>query len=180
MNLTVKALREDLQQLLSTYLGTYTLANGVSTPAVAVRSDSEGLPVGTKVQGLELVINRHEEISPVLQYLRADTATSWQVWLLAWSDDAKITKAAEEVVFRYPGTTAQVITLPEGWGPRRQVQLLITNPRDFELPPLDVDAGDFVAGQSRVKVSSILDAGNFFDGSCLNTYTGTADGGRFS
>ena len=53
---------------------------------------------------------------------------------------------------------------------------------DLEKPTtpeeiLEVDAGDFYAGEARVYVATILDGGNFFDGSCMTTYTKTADGG---
>ena len=40
-------------------LGQYTLANGVTTPAIAVRAESERLPTGTKATGLETVVIRY-------------------------------------------------------------------------------------------------------------------------
>lgn len=180
MAIQVRELRDDLEVLLSGWLGTYTLANGVQTHAVAVRADSEGLAAGTKVQGLELVINRHPSLDPVRQYLQEQCRHSWDVWLLAWNDSDRITEAAARVVANYPGTTAQVITLPEGWGPKRQIQLTILDPLDIALTLHDVDGGNFVTGIGQARAAAILDAGNFFDGNTLNTYTATADGGKFS
>ena len=180
MGIQVRELRTDLEILLASRLGTYTLGNGTQTPAVAVRADSEGLAAGTSVQGLELVINRHPSLDPVRQYLQEQCAQSWDVWLLAWSDNAQITEAAAQVVATYPGTTAQVITLPESWGPKRQIQLTIQEPLDLPLVLRDVDGGDFRAGIGTARVAAVLDSGNFFDGSTSNTYTATANGGVFT
>ena len=177
MGITAKELRDDLQSLLTAVLGTYTLANGATTPAVTVRADADGLAAGTKVSGLELVINRHPVQDPVRQYLRETCAETWEVWLLAWSDAAQIREAAATIVKAYPGTTAQVITVPEGWGPKRQVKLDLLNPLDLPLVLRDVDGGDFASGLPATLADWVLDGGNFFDGSTLNTYTKTADGG---
>lgn len=180
MGTTVRQLRDDLEALLSGWLGTYTLANGTTTPAVAVRADSEGLAAGTKVTGLELVINRHPSQDPVRQYLNEQCGETWELWLLAWDAKSRINEAAAEVVRVYPGTTAQVVTLPEGWGPKRQVKLELQNPADLPLVLRDVDGGDFHSGLPATLAAWVLDGGNFFDGSTLNTYTKTADGGVFT
>ena len=180
MGIQVRELRSDLEALLRGWLGTYTLGNGAQTPAVAVRADSEGLAAGTSVQGLELVINRHPSLDPVRQYLQEPCAQSWDVWLLAWNDKAQITEAAARVVATYPGTTAQVVTLPEGWGPKRQIQLTIQDPLDLPLALRDIDGGDFGTGIGLARVAAVIDGGNFFDGSTLNTYTGTANAGVFT
>jgi hypothetical protein len=177
MGITVRQLRDDLQSLVGNWLGSYTLANGAVTPAVAVRADSEGLDAGTKVSGLELVINRHPNIDPVRQYLSEGCSEVWEVWLLAWADGAHVTEAAALIVATYPGTTAQVVTLPEGWGPKRQVKLEIQNPLDLPLVLSDVDGGDFALGLPATLAAWVLDGGNFFDGSTLNTYTKAAEGG---
>jgi hypothetical protein len=177
VGIPVRNLRDDLQTLLGHQLGTYTLANGASTPAVSVRADSESLAAGTKVSGLEVVINRHPVQDPVLQYENEECEELWEVWLLAWNDAAPITDAAARVVKRYPGTTLQQITLPESWGPKRQVKITLRNPADLPLALRDVDGGEFGRGLPATLVYLILDGGNITDGTTANTYTGVADGG---
>lgn len=177
MGIPVRDLRDDLQVLLQRHIGTYTLGNGVSTPAVSVRADSEGLAAGTKVSGLEVVINRHPNQDPVLQYGNQSCEELWEVWLLAWDDSVAITESAARVVARYPGTTLQQITLPESWGPKRQVKITLRNPADLPIELRDVDGGDFGLGLPATVAYLILDGGNLTDGTTANTYTGTADGG---
>lgn len=180
MAITIRQLREDLQALLHSELGEYTLPNGVKTPAVAVRSDNEGLASGTQVDGLELVINRHYSPDPVRQYLEEQVQDVWEVWLLAWDPSSQINEAAAHIIYEYPGTTAQVISLPEAWGPARQIRLELLCPSDHEVKTVDVDGGNFKTGIALVFAAAVLDGGNYFDGSTLNTYTGTADGGVFA
>lgn len=177
MGIPVRNLRDDLQVLLRSQLGTYTLANGVSTPAVSVRADSESLAAGTKVNGLEVVINRHPVQDPVRQYSEEECEELWEVWLLAWNDSTVITQAAARVVKRYPGTTLQQITLPESWGPKRQVKITLRNPADLPIELRDVEGGDFSESLPAAVAYLILDGGNITDGTTTNTYTGVADGG---
>lgn len=179
MRVTIRQLRDYLETFLAGFLGSYTLSNGTVTPAVAVRADSEGLPAGTKVSGLEMVINRHPGLDPVRQYFMEECQRTYEVWLLAWSADAQIREAAASIVIAYPGTTVEVITLPEGWGPKRQMKLTLLEPQDMPFDQLDVDGGNFRYGIARARVAAILDGGNFFDGSTLNTFAGSGDGGLF-
>jgi len=179
MAITVRDLRDDLQDLIGIWLGSYQLPNGELTPAVAVRADSEGLAAGTYVLGLEMVINRHPTLDPVRQYLREDCVDTWEVWLLAWEAYSPINEAVAKIIRTYPGTTAQVVTLPEGWGPKRQVRLELQMPQDLPVVLKEVDGGDFLTALPATLRRWVLDGGDFFDGSTLNTYTGTADGGDF-
>lgn len=180
MRVTIRQLRDDLESLLTGFLGSYTLPNGAVTPAVAVRADSEGLAAGTKVTGLEMVLNRHPGLDPVRQYFMEECQRTYEVWLLAWSADAKIREAAASIAIAYPGTTIEVVTLPEGWGPKRQMKLTLLEPIDMPFDVLDVDGGNFKFGIARAKAAAILDGGNYFDGSSLNTYAGSGDGGVFT
>jgi len=179
VGIPVRNLRDDIEILLQSFLGQYTLANGATTPAVSVRADSESIAAGTKVSGLEVVINRHPVQDPVRQYSDELCEELWEIWLVAWDTSVDITRAAARMVKRYPGTTLQQITVPEGWGPKRQVKLTLRNPADLPIQLRDVDGGDFISGLPATFVYLILDGGNITDGSTANTYTGTADGGVF-
>ena len=83
-----KDIRRTLQLLLQSQLGEYTLANGVTTPAIAVRAVSERLPTGTKAAGLEVVVIRYPEETPVRQYVDEPLDDIWTVWLVDWDNTA--------------------------------------------------------------------------------------------
>ena len=133
------ALRSALSTALSNRLGTYTLGNGSTTPALVVRDPGEGIAAGTAVSGLEVVINSVPELDQQLQYTSSPFVQIWNVFLVDWGG-GDIEGAAAVVQSGFPGTTATILAVTEGIGPRRQTQLQIPLSRDggafaFQVPP---------------------------------------------
>ena len=180
MAITIRQLRGDLEALLAAYLGTYTLGNGTVVPAVSVRADSESIDAGTKVAGLELVVARYPSHDPAQQYVRNTTVYEWDAWLVEWDHGTQIQAAVDSIVYNYPGTTAQTILLPEGWGPKRQIQLTIVDPKDLPLDQAAINGGDFGTGLPASFAYAILDGGDFELGATEDTWTEFADGGVFT
>lgn len=118
-------LRNQLQSVLTSYLGTYTLANGATTPAASVREPGETLPAGTKVSGLEMILIRTPDLDPVPEYLAPGAQRLWTVYLVGWSASDNLEPAAAAVVAAYPNTSVQPVIVPEGLGPQSQLRLVI-------------------------------------------------------
>lgn len=132
-------LRNALNTALTSRLGTYTLGNSSTTPAIVVRDPGEGIAAGTSVSGLEVVISSVPELDQQLQYTSSPFVQLWNVFLLDWGG-ADIEGAAAVVQSGFPGTTATILAVTEGIGPRRQTQLQIPLSRAggafaFQVPP---------------------------------------------
>jgi len=121
--MNVLSLRTALETTLVDVLGTYTLANGVTTPAIAVRAAGESLPAGTTVTGLECVILREPELVPVRQYRKEHAFSRWTVYLVDWDGEASLQTVAGRLIWAYPGSNAVSITVPRGVGPRSQMRV---------------------------------------------------------
>jgi hypothetical protein len=128
--MNVLSLRTALETTLVDVLGTYTLANGVTTPAIAVRAAGESLPAGTTVTGLECVILREPELVPVRQYQREHAFSRWTVYLVDWDGEASLQTVAGRLIWAYPGSNAVSITVPRGVGPRSQMRVDIQTDPD--------------------------------------------------
>jgi len=133
------ALRNSLASELVTYLGTYTLGNGSTTPAIVVRDPGEGVAAGTSVSGLEVVLVSVPELIQELQYTDSPFVQNWTVNLIDWGGGS-IEQATALVQSGYPGTTAQIVSVVEDKGPKRQTQLSIPLSRDggqdaFQIAP---------------------------------------------
>lgn len=125
----IRSLRTELETVLVDALGTYTLANGVKTPAISVRAVGESLPAGQTVSGLEAVILREPELEVVRQYRQEQAIARWTVYLVDWNGDTSLNEVAGRVIWAYPGSNAVSINVPKGVGPRSQMRLDIqTNP----------------------------------------------------
>lgn len=125
----IRSLRTELETVLVDVLGTYTLANGVKTPAISVRAVGESLPAGQTVSGLEAVILREPELEVVRQYRQEQAIARWTVYLVDWNGDTSLNEVAGRVIWAYPGSNAVSINMPKGVGPRSQMRLDIqTNP----------------------------------------------------
>lgn len=123
------SLRTELETVLVDVLGTYTLANGVSTPAIAVREPGESLLPGTQVTGLECVIVREPELVPIRQYSKEHAFSRWTLYLVDWDGEASLQEVAGRLLWAYPGSNAVKINVPKGVGPRSQMRVDIqTNP----------------------------------------------------
>jgi hypothetical protein len=128
--MNVLSLRTALETTLVDVLGTYTLANGVTTPAIAVRAAGESLPAGTTVTGLECVILREPELVPVRQYQKEHAFSRWTVYLVDWDGEASLQTVAGRLIWAYPGSNAVSITVPRGVGPRSQMRVDIQTDPD--------------------------------------------------
>lgn len=122
----ILTLRESLETLLADSLGVYELANGYRTPAVSVRAVGEAMTPGTKVTGMELILQRDPDLDPIRQYKRPQAFRVWTVYLVDWSGDVDLDAAAAQILEEYPSTTITAPSLPEGLGPSHQMRLEIT------------------------------------------------------
>jgi hypothetical protein len=127
-------LREELETLLADYLGTYVLANGMSTPAVRVRATGESLEAGTTVSGLELVILRDPAPQPVRQYRAPEAFRRWTLFLVGWDDNADLDTPAALILGAYPNATFATINVPESVGPRHQIRIELQTQQTQSAP----------------------------------------------
>jgi hypothetical protein len=118
-------LRTELASLLSASLGTYTLPNGATTPAISVRSSGEALPTGTTVTGLEVVLIRDPDLTPIPQYADSGALRSWTVFLIDWSDATDLEPIGAYIVEAYAGTQVTTVAVPKGTGPQNQMRVTI-------------------------------------------------------
>jgi hypothetical protein len=123
--MTVLELRNALAALLTASLGTYTLGNGSTTPAISVRAVGERRPVDTTVTGMEVVIVRDPELTPLDAYRAPGSFREWTVYLIDWSDATSLEAPAAAVVAAYPGTLVRAASVPKGVGPQNQMELTI-------------------------------------------------------
>jgi len=128
-------LREQLETLLVDRLGTYTLANGTTVPAMSVRAAGEPAPPRTMVYGLECIIQRQPDIIPVAQYTDAPAYETYTVFLVSW-DDKQVTDAMRTVLDAFSSSavvSCSPLRVPEGLGPRTQFRLTLQfNPTPAE------------------------------------------------
>lgn len=123
--MNVLELRTELASLLSASLGTYTLPNGSTTPAIAVRSSGQALSAGTTVTGLEVVIIRDPDLTPIPQYADAGALRAWTVFLVDWSDAVDLEPIGAYIVEAYAGTAVSTLAVPKGTGPQNQMRITI-------------------------------------------------------
>lgn len=128
----ILALRTSIAATLSSQIGTYTLANSSTTPAISVRGTGESLPPGTRVSGMEVVILRDPELEPIDSYQRGQAFNKWTIYLVDWSMNSKLQDAAGKLIWAWPGSSAVSITVPQGIGPRHQMRVdLRTDPETY-------------------------------------------------
>jgi hypothetical protein len=128
----ILALRGALATALTNHLGTYTLANGSSTPALVVRDPGGGLPAGLTATGLEVVISSVPDLEAQQQYRNSPFLETWNVFLIDWGG-GDIAGATTLVQSLFAGTTAVILAVTEGIGPRRQTQLRIPLSKDGQI-----------------------------------------------
>jgi len=132
-------LRTELATLLDTALGTYTLPNGDTTPAISVRSSGEALPATTTVEGLEVVIIRDPDLTPIPQYSDANAVRTWTVFLVDWSDAVNLEPVGAYLIEVYGGSNVTTLSVPKGSGPQNQMRVTIptTSAPGTGFPPYD-------------------------------------------
>lgn len=124
----VLTLRTQIEAALASLLGTYSLGNGSTTPAMSVRSMGESMPGSTKVTGLEAILIRDPELFEASVYKEAQAIRRWTVMLIDWGG-GNLQAAAGRLIYEFPGSTSRDVVLPEGVGPRSQKRVWIrTNP----------------------------------------------------
>jgi hypothetical protein len=158
----ILALRGALATALTAHLGTYTLANGSTTPALVVRDPGAGMGASTSVSGLEVVISSVPELEQQPQYTSSPFLQTWNVFLLDWGG-ADLEGAAALVQAGFPGTTAQILAVIEDVGPKRQTQLRIPLSRAggqfaFQVPPtLQVQSVNGQTGHVSLDLADLAD-----------------------
>lgn len=154
--MNVLELRTELASLLSASLGTYTLPNGSTTPAIAVRSSGQALSAGTTVTGLEVVIIRDPDLTPIPQYADSGALRSWTVFLVDWSDAVDLEPIGAYIVEAYAGTAVSTLAVPKGTGPQNQMRITIQSNAE---PPSGFPAYDPVRFPTVDALGFTLDAG---------------------
>jgi hypothetical protein len=128
----ILALRTSIAATLSSLIGTYTLANGSTTPAISVRGSGESLPAGTTVTGMEVVILRDPELQAIPSYQKGQAINRWTLYLVDWDMTASLQEAAGKLIWAWPGSNAVSINVPQSVGPRHQMRVdLQTNPETY-------------------------------------------------
>lgn len=117
---------------LAAALGTYTLANGVSGPAIAVLAANEKLPEGATATGIEVVITAVPGFAPkVLMTTETLTNPTWRIYVMGWQSATQIQTVVQRVLALLPGATAASVpgdAPGSGIGVMDQVVVSWTNP----------------------------------------------------
>ena len=124
----VLTLRSQLATALTGKLGTYTLANGSTTSAIAVCDDGYRTSAGTAVTGLEAVIVSQPRMTHVPEYGEQNSWSEWSVYLVGWGAGVDLQAAAAAVIAAFPGTDARPVTVGGYQGARGQLRLTIRTP----------------------------------------------------
>lgn len=122
---TVLELRAQLETALLPWLGIYTLANGATTPAMSVRGVGQGMIAGTRVSGIEAVLQLHPVLDPVRQYQDQEAIGEWSLYLVDWEGTSDLTGAAQKVIREFPASTYAELSVPEELGPSNQIKITI-------------------------------------------------------
>lgn len=122
---TILSVRSQLATLLASYLGTYTLSNGATTPAISVRDQGGALAVGTTVSGIECVLVFEPRLFPVRQYRQEHSSDVWTLYLVDWggAGTARLQEVAARICWKFPRSEVFPITVPKGVGPRNQIRV---------------------------------------------------------
>lgn len=125
--MNIRNLRDQLELTLGTLLGQYQFSNGSTTPAIAARPWGGRLPPNTAVVGLEcLIIQTPEPVPIVRQYANEVAFQRWTVFLVDWTGDSKLEDATSRIIWAFPGSEVQRISVPQNVGPSNQMRIEIT------------------------------------------------------
>jgi hypothetical protein len=101
----ITQLRETIVELLSTspnLIGSYTLTNGASIPAVYVVGQ-KSVPTEWKATGLEVTIRQYPELLTNAGVGVAKVLQQWEVMIVQYNPDGKeISDAMDRMVRRFP------------------------------------------------------------------------------
>ncbi len=119
-------------------LGSYTLTDGTTRPAIAVLAANETLPPGTTAVGIELVITAVPGFGPqVLLTTETLTNPTWRIYVMGWRSIAQLQTVAQRVMALLPGATVASVegdAPGEGIGVLDQVVIRWTNPTVVVTP----------------------------------------------
>jgi hypothetical protein len=119
-------------------LGSYTLTDGTTRPAIAVLAANETLPPGTTAVGIELVITAvPRNAERVLLTTETLTNPTWRIYVMGWQSIASLRTVADRVVALLPGATSANVegdAPGEGIGVLDQVVIRWTNPTVVVTP----------------------------------------------
>ena len=121
----VLILRSQIASVLSADLGTYTLANGETTPAISVCDDGYRTSAGTTVTGLEAVLISQPRLVPVREYQAQNAIREWTVYLLGWGSGVDLQEPAALLVAAFPGTDVRPVAVNGYQGAQNQMRLTI-------------------------------------------------------
>lgn len=117
-------------------LGTYTLADGTTRPAIAVLAANETLPPGTTATGIELVITAVPGFAnrPLLS-TETLTNPTWRIYVMGWQSAARLQAVAQRILALLPGASS--VPVPgdapgKGIGVIDQVAITWANPTVVE------------------------------------------------
>lgn len=147
--MNILQLRSEIEVLLAGELGTYTLPNGETTPAISVRAEGEALPAGITANGLEVVLIRDPDLTTILQYSEAGTLRRWIVYLVVWNTYTEVETAVDSMVYTYAGSRVDTVPVPRGSGPLHQTRIVLPGP-----PPL-------ASAVENVYVTGVFEVGVF-------------------
>jgi hypothetical protein len=133
--MNVLTLRSQITAALGAAIGTYTLANGITTPAVAVRDRGEVVDPGTSVTGLEVVILSQPDLVPIRQYTDVPAFREWTVFLVAWDASVDLQNAAATLLANFGDSDISTVPLSETHGPRNQMRMTIRS-NALQITPL--------------------------------------------
>ena len=71
------------------------------------------------------------EIIPAVQYQHEKAFHRWTVFLIDWGGNASLQDVSGRILWAYPGSTAVVIQVPRGVGPKAQMKIEIQTNPDF-------------------------------------------------
>lgn len=125
-------LRQQVATALSASLGTYTLANGSTTPAISVRAEGITFTDGRTVTGLECVLIEEPVLRPLRQYRGERAFSVWTVELLQWGDistNEALHEVAAKLLYAFPGSTFSRMPVGANAGLKARMRLeIVTNP----------------------------------------------------
>ena len=127
--MNVKELQEAIALLLTAELGSYTLPNNTTTPAIHVLDIGESIPLDWKVSGLECVIQRSPSSrSPQATFDGIRRIKRWQIYLIQWERGAyTLGTALDRLEQRFAGVRSFSVGVSEQRGVKAQVSVRIVD-----------------------------------------------------
>ena len=117
------------------YLGTYTFADGSSSPSIAAFMANQSTPPGTQTEGVEVVISQElEQKSIPFITGNARVEQTWRLYCTQYqtTDQFFLHEAVERILSHLPGAESVPVNVPGGpadvIGALGQVVVTWTNP----------------------------------------------------